>query len=694
MSSSEQAIRRALEYHRSGQLGPAEAIYRQVLEREPDHPDALNLLGLLAHQVGKSEAAIQLIARAIAIDDRNPGYHNNIGLVYRALRQSDKAEAAFRQAVALKHDFAEAHSNLGNALQDQGRFAEAAEAYRRALTLRPDLAEIHVNLGNTLGKVSRKEEAIQCYRRAVMLKPDRSEFYNNLGNALREAGRVAEAMDCYRKAIGLKPDSAQVYFNLGVSYTHERGFDDAIACYQKAIAINPAYMEAHLNLGTTMLRTGRVEASLAAFQRVIELAPDAASAYSNRLFALLCRAGDRPEEIFPAHREFAVRFESRSKPSRPVYPNTRDPERRLKIGYVSPDFRLHSVAMFMEPILDHHDRRQVEVYGYYSHATEDSVTARLRRAFDHWLNCNELSDEQLAARIGADGIDILIDLAGHTAGNRLMVLARRPAPVQVTYLGYPTTTGLSAVDYRLTTHDIDPEGSEAWYSERLYRLPRTLWCYRSALGLAGQAGPAPLVAKGYPTFGSTNHPAKISPETVALWSEILRRLPGSRLLMTSVPEGGARESLLERFAHHGVRPEALIVHGRLPTEDFRALTQEIDVALDPFPYNGTTTTCEALWMGIPVVTRVGKASVSRSGYALLKAIGLQELCGRDEAEYAQIVIDLVRDPQRLCELRHGMQARLEASPLRDEIGMARDIETAYRTMWRRWCASDGARGGP
>jgi predicted O-linked N-acetylglucosamine transferase (SPINDLY family) len=354
---------------------------------------------------------------------------------------------------------------------------------------------------------------------------------------------------------------------------------------------------------------------------------------------------------------------------------------------MSGDLRQHSVAYFLEPVLAHHDRRAVEVHAYATGLTQDAVTDRLQGLVDHWTGCTGLSDDALAGRIRSDGIDILVDLSGHTGGNRLRVFARKPAPVQVTYLGYAATTGLSAMDYRLTTAVVDPPGQEAYHSEALYRLPRSLWCYRPSAEAPEVNRETPAARHGVITFGSMNNIAKVSPETVALWGEILRRLPGSRLVMTSVPEGSVRATLTERFAAVGVEGPRLVLHGKLPAERFWEVLGGIDIGLDPFPYNGTTTTCETLWMGVPVVTLEGSSAVARSGVALLSLAGLPELIARDEPGYVRIALDLARDLPRLSALRAGLRPRLAASPLRDEPGFTRELEEAYRAMWRRWCAS-------
>jgi protein O-GlcNAc transferase len=536
-------------------------------------------------------------------------------------------------------------------------------------------------------RAGRLAEAISCYRQALSLNPNLAEAYCNLGTALRQQDRWGEAIAHYRKAVALRSDIAEIWSNLGSVLGREAHYDEAEACCRKALELKPGLVEAHYNLGVVLTGLGRVEEAAACYQRALAIRADYIDAQRNSMFLSLYRGASTPAEMDAAHRRYAERIESPYKGRWAAHANTPDPDRRLRIGYVSADFRFHSVAFFIEPILAHHDRERFEVFAYHNSTIHDATTERLMSHVAHWRSCKALSDEALAERIRADGIDILVDLAGHTFGNRLEVFARRPAPVQVTYLGYPVSTGLSAIDHRLTTEAIDPPGSERFGSEALYRLPRSLWCYRPPVDVEPIGRPAPVTRGGFITFGSTNKLAKLSGDTVRVWAGILRGTPHSRLLLTNVPEGSAREWLKARFAEHGVEGERLTLRGRMPLREFWALAGEIDIALDGFPYNGTTTTCEMLSMGIPVVTRIGDSPVSRCGYALLASAGLAGLCGADDAEYARIAIDLANDRDRLEQLRREVRPRVEASPLRDEAGMTRDIEEAYRAMWRAWCAS-------
>lgn len=536
------------------------------------------------------------------------------------------------------------------------------------------------------------DAAANLYHRILALDTARSEAWYLLGSCRQKQDRSVEAMACFAKVLALQPDNAGAHYNTGFELMRQNRPDEAAVSLERALALMPAFAEARYLLGYSRLQTGRYDEAIGACRQAIAAKPDYAAAFDTWLFALLYRSASTPEEITAAHRAYAERFETPLKPHWPVHANARDPERRLRIGYLSPDFHYHSVAFFVEPVLAHHDRSRFEIHGYHDSAIHDGVTDRFIDAADRWIPCAGMTDEALAERIRSDGIDILVDLAGHSGNNRLQVFARKPAPVQVTWVGYPATTGLTAMDYRLTTEDVDPAGSERWHSEALYRLPRTLWCYRPPEDEPAPDGDLPAVAEPADsgdgvTFGSINNLSKLTPETLALWARILGAIPDARLLMTNLPEGVSRERVRSYFIDQGVAAGRLAIHGKLTGAAFRACMRRIDIMLDPFPYNGTTSTCESLWRGIPVVTLAGATSVGRSGYALLKQVGLEALCAADEVGYVRIACDLARDPAHLRELRAGLRARMTDSPLRDEPGVTREIEDAYRTMWRRWCAS-------
>ncbi|MBK8163005.1 MAG: tetratricopeptide repeat protein [Gammaproteobacteria bacterium] len=671
---------------RLGRAGEAADCFRRLISLQPGSADAHLNLGMAHSAQAQFNEAAEDFARARTLNPDNPLVHYNLGLVFFSLGKMQESLAGFERAIALRPDYAEAHVNRANILVRRGRLDEAVSACRQALAFRPALAEALLTLGMAQYEQGRLEEAAASCRQALASKPDYAEAHNNLGNVYIALRRYDEAVASCARAAELRPDMAGAHYNLGLAYFGLWRLDEAVTCYQQALALRPDYPEAHVNLGLAHVQLGRVPEALASYGRALALDPDLVEAHSARMLALHYLASTTPADLRAAQQFFAERCAAPLKKLWHPHANPRDAARRLKVGYVSGDFRRHSVAYFILPILAGHDRDQVEVYAYYTHRQQDDVTDLIRKHVDHWVPSAAWSDEELAERVRADGIDILVDLSGHTEGNRLLAFARRPAPVQVTYLGYAGTTGLEAMDYRLCTEDTDPPGAEAWHSERLHRLPRSLWCYRPLL----DPGTAAAVRPGRGdeiVFGSMNAFAKVSPETLRLWCEILNTLPASRLVMTSVPEGEARSRLRDRFAAEGIAPERLELYGKLPYAEYRDLLERVDIALDPYPYNGTTTTCDTLWRGIPVVSLAGEASISRAGYALLKAVGLEGLAARDAAGYVRTAVELARDAGRRAELRAGLRARMESSVLRDEAGFTRELEAAYRAMWRTWCGS-------
>ncbi len=506
-------------YQALGNHDAAVDCYEKALALKPDYFEALANLATTCGSQGRLDEAGSYLERAIALRPDIAELHYNLGNYYSDRQRRQEAIACYRRALTLKPDYAEAHYNLGIMLMEEPRLDEAARCFRAAVRSDSGYAAAYYNLGLVLVKGEQRDEAARCFREAIRLNPGYAEAHYNLGVMLMEERQWEDAARCFREAVRLNPGYAEAHYNLGVKLMGERQWEDAARCFREAVRLNPGYVEAHYNLGCVLMKQrshaeamncfdtvlslrpdygdalhnrghcllllGRGDEAPAHFERCLALQPGVALAYDSWLFTLNYLASTRPAAVVSACRRYAEQFEAPLRPSWPMHTNSRDPERRLKVGYVSADFRLHSVAYFMEPLLAHHDRDAVEVYGYYNNTREDAVTARLQARVDHWLPCKGMADEELAARIQADGIDILVDLAGHTAGNRLLVFARKPAPVQVTYLGYPATTGLSAIDYRLVTADTDPPGAEAWHSERLYRLPRSLWCYRPAPDDAG-----------------------------------------------------------------------------------------------------------------------------------------------------------------------------------------------------------------
>jgi len=550
------------------------------------------------------------------------------------------------------------------------------------------VAEIHNNLGNALRDTKQLDEAIVEFQRAVELKPESADIHRNLGTALYDKGRFDEAIAAHRQAIHLKPDYAEAYSNLGIALTDAGQLDEAMAAYWQAIRFKPGFAEAYSNLGNALRGIGQLDEAIAAYREAIRLKPGLAGAHSNLVFTLHYHPGYGGKMIQEELGRWSQQHAEPLKKFIQPHVNNRDAERRLRLGYVSPDFGEHPVGRFLLPLLEQHDHRQFEVFCYSDVARPDAMTERFRSRADHWRDIVNLNDEQAAARIGEDGIDVLIDLAGHTAGNRLLVFARRPAPVQVSYLGYPGSTGLSTIDYRLTDRFADPPDlADSFDTEALYRLPQTNWCLAAQEDSPPVAAP-PATRRDHVTFGSFNNFGKITEAMLQVWGRILHEVSGSRLLLKTAAFGAAsvRERVGRNFAAQGIDASRLNLRGPEPDHaSHLALYGEMDIALDTFPYHGTTTTCDALWMGVAVITLAGQTPASRVGVSLLSNIGLPELVATTPDQYVQIAVDLAQDTGRLDALRRGMRARMLASPLMDAPRFARNVEAAYRQMWRNWC---------
>ena len=503
-------------------------------------------------------------------------------------------------------------------------------------------------------------------------------------------GRLDEAVAAYHEALRIKPDYAKAHRFLGTALYDQGKHEAAVAACRVALRINPDDATAHCNLGAALAGQGKLREAVAAFGEALRLKQDYAEAGSALLFCLNYDERCSNAELFEAHRAWDQRH-GRTAPWPATYANDRATQRRLKVGYLSPDFREHSVAFFLEPLLKHHHRKEFELFCYAEVDRPDAVTERFKGFADHWLVTVGMSDAALAERIRHDSIDILVDSAGHTAKNRLPVFTRKPSPVQVTWLGYPNTTGLAAIDYRLVDAVTDPEGeADAFASETLVRLANCFLCYGRPNDATVPA-PPPCRTAGTVTFGSFNNATKLSAATLDVWATLLAQLPDARLLLKgrSFADSAFRAAFLQALTQRGVSADRVELLPWLPNRAAHlALYDRIDIALDPFPYNGATTTCEALWMGVPVVTLRGDRHAGRVGASLLTQVQLPDLIAGTLAEYVEIAAALAHNPARLSDLRSSLRSRVAASPLCDAPAFARNVESAYRAMWRRWVANN------
>ncbi len=781
-----ESLARAIHEHQSGRLQAAETAYRQILEIEPVHADALHLLGVLCTQTGRYRQAVKLISHALGVKPDWAEARFNLGNAWRALHQLDEAVGCYRRALELKPDYVEAlvnlgncwkdlrklddavvcyrralelrpelalvHSNLGNVLQDQGhrdaavacyrralmllpdyaeahnnlgqalrqqrQLDEAVAACRRALELKPDFAAAHNNLGNALQEQKMPDEAVACYRRALELQPGFAEAHHNLGQALREQGKLDEAVACFRRAVELKPDYAEAYSRLGSALKDQGNLDDAVAACRRALALEPDYVEAlnelgnalhgqgkldeavacyrraldltpsfpavHNNLGEAFKGQGKLEDAVACFRRALELKPDYASAHSNLLYTLHYCEGVTLAQLAREHAAYDDQHAAPLRPAPAPHEHLRDRHRRLRVGFVSPDLGRHPVGFFLVRVIENLSRETFESICYSDRRRKDDLTCRLQAAATAWRDVAGSADARLAEQIGEDRIDILFDLTGHSGYNRLLVFARKPAPIQISWIGYEGTTGLETMDFLLADRHVVPEGSESFYRERVLRMPDGYLCYDPPAA-APPVSPLPALNSGWVTFGSFNNLAKITPDVIAVWSAILRAAPSTRLIMKYRGLGDAtvRQRFLELFLVQGVDPDRLDLRPWSSYEDYLKTYHEVDLALDPFPFSGSTVTCESMWMGVPVVTCPGATFASRHSLTHLSNVGLKETIARDLHEYVELAVSWAGDLPKLAALRSGLRERMAGSPLCDGKRFADHWTSLLHDVWEQ-----------
>ena len=597
-----------------------------------------------------------------------------MNLFGRWRRGPSRTETRAREAEALVDE--------GNAHRAAGRAEDAERSYRRALKTQP-LPAAHLLIGALAQDGGRLEEAAEHYHDAVEIDPAFSLAWYRLGELRFLEGQYLEAAEYLERAVELDPAQPHWQLALGVARARSNQLLGAKQAFEAALRLAPDSAAACEELAGCLLNMGHPDAAVPLFRRAQELNPAAQTPCSNMLFALNFISDLEPHAIYEEHVAWARRRADGLVMH--GHANERNPERRLRVGYVSPDLKDHPLAFYIEPVLAAHDRSGFEVTCYADVEAEDTVSARLKNLAGRWLRSTTLGDDALAERIREDGIDILVDLAGHTAGGKRMLLfAHKPAPVQVTWLGYINTTGLQAIDYRIADWHACPAGFERYHSEKLVRLPDYLACFAPSAS-ASAVGPLPARQAGHITFGSLNNTPKVTPRVIAVWSRVLLKLASSRLLMLARGGEETRSRIAAEFARHGVDPGRIEFLSYLPLPDYLALHERIDINLDTFPYTGGTTSCHSLWMGVPVVTLAGRTVYSKLGKSLLRSVGLEDLAAESEDGYVEIAVALAGDLDRLERLRLGLRARVAQSPLTDNAGFTTNLEAAYRAMWRTWC---------
>ncbi len=631
---------------------PAEEQFRGVLARSPDHLLALLNLGNALNSMGRFAEAAEFYQRSLDVGEPFPTGFNN----------------------------------LGKALQGLGRLDEAVAAYEKGLELEPESALLFANLSSVFEQMGSPERMTERCEATLARNPDSFEGQLNLCIAKRLEGKLDEALAAGKRATQLNVNSAAAHFQLGQTWHDKQRFHEAAICFENTLEADPGFSPAHNSLAGTLNGLGKLDEALRHWKQAIEISPDFDVAHSNRLLCMNYDAGCTREELAEAHRAWGRRVANRPAKKAGVNPATTEERqaKRLRVGYVSADFRGHPVASFAEPIVTSHDPDRIEVTCYSCTPAEDEITARFKASAARWRDVKKLSDDALAQAIRDDEIDILIDLSGHTGGTRLGVFAQKPAPVQVTWIGYPNTTGLATMDWRITDAYADPPGlTESLHTEQLARMPKSFLCFQAPTGTP-EPRPVPPNAEGYFTFGAFNNLIKIGPQGVAAWSRILLELPESRLLMknASLANDRVRARVEGMFAAHGVSADRLQLMGRVSREAHFALFNQIGLHLDPFPYNGTATTFEASWMGVPTLTLAGDRHAARVGVSHNMNLGLPELIGESVDDYVGKAVEFGRDPTRLRDLKVGFRERLQASPLMDHAAATRALECIFHDMWR------------
>lgn len=680
-------LTRGVALQQIGDLDGALVCYAEVLKTHPRQPDALHLSGIIATQKGKPAEAVELIAEAIASRPTNAMYHVNMANALEAIRREDRAEEHLRRAIDLDAAYAPAFYNLGNLLARQNRDDEAIACYDRAVFANPSHFAACLALGELLLKRKQAAPAYQLATMALKLAPADSRANDLLIGALLLLKNFPLALERLDFVLSAAPGNLSALKGKIHCLQKLARVDEAITTCRTLLELAPGDIDGGLELARLLVFSGQVEPAIDGLSQLAALNPDDSWVFSTWLFYLNYQESRSAVEL----RELHQQWERRQSPSAKVdTPRPGSPRKKLKLGYLSADFKSHSVAAFIESVLALHDREKFEVFAYYLSPDADAVTERIRTKVDAFRFVHGQSAEEIARQIADDGIDIAVDLGAHTTANLLDALLFRPAPVQFTWLGYPNTSGVSTIDYRISDVIADPPGiGDRWNSEKLVRLPDCFHCYRPEQGVPFD--PAPAHARnGFVTFGSFNVLPKLSPSCLAAWARIINATPDSRLLIKTrfLGDASVRRQFLAQCQSHGLAAERIIIAIDQPDWiDHMSRYREVDIALDPFPYNGTTTTCEALWMGVPVLTFTGERHASRVGASLLTAVGHPELIASDQETYVAKAIDLAKQPAQISALHACLRDDMAKSPLCDAPRFVSHLEAAYLDAWKTHCAA-------
>lgn len=731
-AQNDQLLARALAKHQAGQIRDAQDLYSEILKSDPSHRDALHYAGLAAHQSGDSRLAISLMERSLETGPESTDYYLNFGQVLQAGGFLDRALSCYEKAAALNPGADTAHIRLGAALLESARPADAAKCFSEALRLQPESYEAVNGLGAALEKIGRLEQAIVCFRKAISLKPDSVAALNNCGAALVKAERVDEAIASYRQALHHAPDSAEVLSNLGEALRKKGELEESIRCCKQAIAIQPDFPSAYTNLATackeqgllseavsnyrkaielnpqnalafsnmadTLAEQDKVEEALESYAKAIALRPGKNDAFSNMLYMysafqfaspqLECQVASDWEKVLLSDEERAA-ARARASANGGIFSAASRNGRPLRIGIVSAELGRHVVAVFLQPFLDRLDHQRVHLTLFPTVPREDALAGHFRSLADAYIPLVEVPDAQAAARIREERIDVLVDTTGHTSNCHLGIFAHRAAPVQCSYIGYWSTTGLTEMDWYITDENYS-YGCETHFTEKLWRLPHAAHCYHADESLPGSAwAPDP---DGIIWLGSFNRYNKVRRETLSLWAKVLKALPDAKLMLEDRAEHQeeTHERIRAVLRENGIAADRVLFLPRVIDSDFAAhmqLYDHLDIALDTIPANSGTTAFDALWMGVPLVALEGTRVCSRMAASILKVLGRPEWVARTEEEYVSIVCALARDIEGRAKQRQSLRPAMRSSELCDGKGLARSLEDAFESMYDRWLIS-------
>lgn len=685
MTMASDELKNAARLFRDNQLAPARRICRAILDRDPRQADACNLLGVICRQEGKPEEALALFDSALAARGSFFGFHLNRGLALTDMGRFSEAVTSLLRAIELNGSVADAYAALGVAHRGQGQPTASLAALDAACGLQPRNAPLHNMRGVALRELQRFDDAEAAYRHSIDLASNIPEPYSNLSELLCSRGRYAEAEASARKALALRPEDLSALNNLGNALKAQGFCSQAVAIYDQLLSLKGDFAQAAYNRGNALQLLGRPEDAIASYRNALGVDPGFAICQSALACATNYLTDYDPEAAFGEHLAW-VRNHVEGR-FQPVDRFANDPSagRRLRIGYVSPDLRRHPVGYFLEPVLANHDRSRFEVVCYATNPASDEVTERLKKHSTLWRDVQPHDPSGIADAVRGDGIDILVDLSGHTAGHCLMSFARRPAPVQVTWMGYVNTTGLPTMDYIITDWHQTPAGTPQRYTETVVRMPRGYVCYRPQAE-APDVGSLPALARGHVTFGCFNNLAKVNTRVLSTWARVLQAVPGSQLLMmtSSLNDPSTRRAIADTFERHGIAGSRVRLQPGAPAGEALSWYDQVDIALDPFPYVGGLTTMEAMWMGVPTVTLAGQGIAGRHSVSHLSNAGLGDFIAADIPEYVALAGHHAGDLDRLARLRAGLRTRVQDSPLLDHAGFTRSLEQAFDEMWRRW----------